>query len=154
MKDLTSGNIYKNFILFAIPMVFAGLFSQMYATIDTVIAGKYLGEDGLAAIGATAPLISFFSSAFWGLSSGFSIYIANLFGAKEYRLIKNTVFTGVTVFCTLIFSLSLLLVIFQGQIFEFLKVDESIAKEAGAYFSVYLLGLFLIMMNTDITVPR
>lgn len=148
MKDLTTGNIYKNFILFAIPMVLAGLFSQMYATIDTVIAGKYLGEDGLAAIGATAPLISFVSSAFWGLSSGFSIYIANLFGAKEYRLIKNAVFTGVTVFCTVIFALSLLLVLFQGSVFEFLKVDKSIVKEASAYFSVYTLGLFLIMMNT------
>ncbi|MBQ7897535.1 MAG: hypothetical protein IJ323_03845 [Clostridia bacterium] len=148
MKDLTSGNIYKNFILFAIPMVFAGLLSQMYATIDTVIAGKYLGEVGLAAIGATAPLISFVSSAFWGLSSGFSIYIANLFGAKEYRLIKNTVFTGVTVFCSVIFTISLFLVIFQEPLFEFLNVDKSIVKEASAYFTVYVLGLFLIMMNT------
>lgn len=148
MKDLTSGNIYKNFILFAIPMVLAGLFSQMYATIDTVIAGKYLGEEGLAAIGATAPLISFVSSAFWGLSSGFSIYIANLFGAKEYRLIKNAVFTGVTVFCSAIFTISLFLIIFQGPIFEFLNVDKSIVKEASVYFTFYVLGLFLIMMNT------
>ncbi len=148
MKDLTSGNIYKNFILFAIPMVLAGLFSQMYSTIDTVIAGKYLGDEGLAAIGATAPLISFVSSAFWGLSSGFSIYIANLFGAKEFRLIKNAVFTGVTIFCTAIFSLSLLLVIFQNPIFDFLQVDEEIISEASAYFTVYVLGLFLIMMNT------
>ena len=62
MKDLSEGNIYKNFILFAIPLVGAGLFSQFYSVFDTVIAGKFLGENGLAAIGATAPFITFVSS--------------------------------------------------------------------------------------------
>jgi Na+-driven multidrug efflux pump len=50
MKDLTSGNIYKNFILFAIPMVLAGMLTQAYSTVDTIIAGKFIGDAALAAV--------------------------------------------------------------------------------------------------------
>lgn len=49
MKDLTSGNVYKTFFLFGLPMVLSGLLSQMYGIIDTSIAGKLIGETGLAA---------------------------------------------------------------------------------------------------------
>ena len=65
MKDLTKGNMYKTFFLFGLPLVLSGLLSQMYSTIDTAIAGRFLGETGLASIGATAPLITFISSLFW-----------------------------------------------------------------------------------------
>ena len=54
VKNLSEGNIYKSFILFALPLIGAGLFSQFYSVFDTVIAGKFLGEHGLGAIGATA----------------------------------------------------------------------------------------------------
>ena len=55
MKDLTSGNVYKTFFLFGFPMVLSGLLSQMYGIIDTSIAGKLIGETGLAATGVTSP---------------------------------------------------------------------------------------------------
>ena len=62
VKKLTEGNIWKNFILFAIPLVLSGLLSQAYNLIDTMIAGHYLGEAGLAAVGATSSAITFVSS--------------------------------------------------------------------------------------------
>ena len=62
MKDLTKGNTLKTFLIFAIPLVLGGVLSQGYNLVDTIIAGKMLGDTGLAAIGATAPLISFVSS--------------------------------------------------------------------------------------------
>ena len=83
LKDLTKGNIYKTFLLFAIPLILAGLLSQSSSIIDTVIAGKMFDSKGLAAIGATSPFIQFFSSFFWGYGIGYSIYIANLFGAGD-----------------------------------------------------------------------
>ena len=61
MKDLTSGNVYKTFFLFGLPMVLSGLLSQMYGIIDTSIAGKLIGETGLAATGVTSPLTTFLS---------------------------------------------------------------------------------------------
>mgnify|MGYP004508115921 CR=1 FL=1 len=78
MKDLTEGNIYKTFLIFAIPLILAGFLSQAYSIIDTVIAGRILNYDGLAAIGSTSAFIQFFSSIFWGYGVGFSIYVAPL----------------------------------------------------------------------------
>ena len=57
MTDLTTGNIYKKFLLFGLPMVFTGLLSQAYNIVDTMIAGRYLGDMGLAAVGATSQVI-------------------------------------------------------------------------------------------------
>ncbi len=148
MKDLTTGNIYKNFILFAFPMVLSGLLTQAYATIDTVIAGKYLGETGLAAVGATAPLITFVSSTFWGLSVGFAVYIANLFGSKQYARIKNAIFTGSVTFFSLILAISLVLIVFRGPLYSFLKIDSLTLSDADIYFTVYVAGLAFIISNT------
>lgn len=148
MKDLTAGNIYKNFILFAFPMVLSGLLTQAYATIDTVIAGKYLGETGLAAVGATAPLITFVSSTFWGLSVGFAVYIANLFGSKQYARIKNAIFTGSVTFFSLILAISLVLIVFRNQLYSFLKIDALALHDADIYFTVYVAGLAFIIFNT------
>lgn len=148
MKDLTTGNIYKNFILFAFPMVLSGLLTQAYATIDTVIAGKYLGEVGLAAVGATAPLVTFVSSTFWGISVGFAVYIANLFGSKQYKRIKSAVFTGFTTFSLLVFAVSLLLIVFRKPLYSFLKIDSLTLHDADIYFMVYVAGLAFIILNT------
>lgn len=84
VKYLYEGNIYKNFMLFAIPMVITGVLSQLYNIVDTVIAGVFLGDQALAAIGALSPLVTFFSSVLWGCGCGFGIYVALLFGKKEY----------------------------------------------------------------------
>ena len=91
MKKLTEGNIWKTFILFAIPMVLSGLLSQAYTMIDTMIAGHYLGEEGLAAVGATSSLITFISNLFAGYLVGFGMYLARLFGEGNYEKIRRRV---------------------------------------------------------------
>lgn len=148
MKDLTKGNIYKTFLLFAIPLILAGFLSQAYSIADTIIAGKILGADGLAAIGSTSALIQLISSIFWGYSAGFSIYLAMLFGAKEYKRLKSAVYMN----CLFLFAAAVLIcvttVIFQNSIFERLAVDPSIRKDASVYFTIYVLGGALVFANT------
>ncbi len=148
MKDLTSGNIYKNFILFAIPMVLAGMLSQAYSTIDTIIAGKYIGDTALGAIGATSPLLSFLSAMFWGFCSGFSVYLARLFGAGEYAKIKNVLFTGLTLVSIIVSALSLLSIIYRHSILSLFKIDVLIYDDAVIYFVTYMIGLLMILGNT------
>ena len=148
MKNLTTGNIYKTFILFAIPLVLSGLLSQGYHIIDTIIAGKFLGSDGLAAIGSTSSYITFISSIFWGYISGFSVYIATLFGAGKYDKIKTCIYSNLLLLITSILTICALSIIFQNTIFKFLNVDTSIYHETSIYFTIYMSGLFLISMNT------
>ena len=149
MKDLTRGNIYKTFILFAIPLVFSGLLSQCYNLIDTVIAGKYLGDNGLAAIGSTSAFLSFASSVFWGYASGAAIHIAALFGARKYRDIKRAIYhnLGVVTIAAVLFSL--LVVLCSDTILRFLKVDPVIHHDAKLYMNIYILGFFLILLSNN-----
>ncbi|MBR2951761.1 MAG: hypothetical protein IKC43_02170 [Clostridia bacterium] len=146
MKDLSEGNIYKNFILFAIPLVGAGLFSQFYSVFDTVIAGKFLGENGLAAIGATAPFITFVSSPFWGYSVGFSVYVATLFGARNFKQLKSSLITNSIVVAATALLIGLLSVIFIDPLFALLKVDPVIKADARIYFIICILGHFLVVL--------
>lgn len=148
MKNLTTGNIYKTFILFAIPLVLSGLLSQAYHTIDTIIAGKFLGSDGLAAIGSTSAFVTFISSVFWGYISGFSVYIATLFGAGEYEKMKTSIYSNLILIIFAILLLCGLVILMQNIIFDFLKVDNSIRHETSIYFTIYMSGLFLISLNT------
>lgn len=148
MKDLTRGNIYKTFFLFGLPLALSGLLTQSFHIVDTMIAGKFLGDIGLAAMGAVAPFITFCSSVFWGFGAGCGIYFARLFGAGEYKRIKEgvySVFTFMFVACVLMGVCS---VVFHRQIFDFLQIDATLRAEALQYFAVYMLGLFFIISNT------
>ena len=149
MKNLTQGNIYKTFFRFGIPLVLAGLLSQAYSIIDTAIAGKFLGEHGLAAIGATAPLVTVLSAVFWGFGGGFCIYIAKLFGAGEYKKIKSAVHSTYLLFSIVCLSVCALMVIFHKPIFDFLKVEQELRKDAFRYFAVYVLGLLIITLTNN-----
>lgn len=147
MRDLTRGNIYKTFFLFGFPLVIAGLFGQLHGTINTAIAGHFLGSDGLAAIGATAPLITFVSSIFWGYSGGYSVYIARLFGAGHYQKIKDSIISNLLILFGLSIAVASLFLLFNGPIFDLLQVKDSIRNEAFAYFAIYIAGIFPIVCN-------
>lgn len=148
MKDLTSGSIYKSFFVFALPMVLSGVLSQLYATIDTVIAGRLIGEGALGALGATAPLDTFINSIFWGFSSGIGIYTANLFGAKKYYRLKNAVVSNLWIMSAVIVLLCLFLVAVKDYIFVLLRIDSSILADADTYFTVCTLGKVFTMLST------
>ncbi len=147
MKDLTRGNVYKTFMLFALPLMLSGLLSQSYNIIDTAIAGKYLGEAGLASISCTTSFITLISSVMWGFSTGAGIFTAILFGAKDYRRLKSTILFSFLVLFVFGFFVCIILVLFKNPIFDFLKVDPTIEKEAAKYFTVYVLGLVFVILN-------
>ena len=149
MKDLTQGNIFKTFFLFGLPLVLSGLLSQTYNVVDTAIAGRFLGEQGLAAIGATSPLITFLSSVFWGFGAGACIYIAKLFGQGRYKKIKETVYSTyfyMTLACVVI---AVLCIALYKPLFSLLQIEESLHKDAFIYFAVYMAGFFAVILSTN-----
>ncbi len=149
MKDLTRGNIYKNFILFAIPMVLSALLSQGYNMIDNIIAGKFLGSNGLAAIGSTAAFISFASSLFWGFAAGASIYTASLFGAKNYKQIKFSVYhnIGLTLVTSAVFAI--IIIIFAKPLLSLLRIDANIFDDARTYLIIYMSGFSFVLLTNN-----
>jgi Na+-driven multidrug efflux pump len=149
MKKMTEGNIYKVFILFAIPLILSGVLSHMYHMIDTMIAGHYLGEHGLAAIGATSSLMTFLSTMISGYIVGFGVYIARLFGAGEYERIRRGIWTHYTVCIVLAMLIAAISVLFRNPIMDLLRVEADIRDDAMKYFLICMVGQVVFLMNTN-----
>lgn len=147
MRDLTRGNIYKSFIVFAVPLILSGLLIQGYNIIDSMIAGKFLGENGLAAVGATSQAITLASSVFWGFGAGVGVYIAKAFGAGEYEKIKADIYNIMIISVAVIAFCAIVLALFCDGLLELLKVEVQIRKDAKTYFLIYILGLAFIVSN-------
>ena len=90
-RDLTEGRPLKQIVSFALPLLFGVLFQQLYSFVDTAVVGRFLGPERLAAVGATGSVNFLVIGLCLGLCSGFSIPIAQAFGAKDEREIRRCV---------------------------------------------------------------
>ena len=113
-KNLTEGNLYKNFFLFAIPLVLAQLLSLSYNIVDSMIAGKFINNYAVGAVGATHMFDVLIITMFGGFSVGFSIYISRLFGEKNYVKIKNDI---INILIFIIKLIILIIVLYVTKIF-------------------------------------
>lgn len=147
MKDLTSGNIYKTFFLFSIPMILSSLLSQAFDIINTAMAGQWLGSVGLAATTATSSIVDVTSSVFWGFSMGVSVFIASVFGAREYKKCKDLLLSNLTLIMGAAIILSILELIFYKPIFSFLNIEDIIYSETRTYY-------FFIIVNMPVSLAR
>lgn len=89
MKDLTKGKPSKLILAFAIPIFMANILQLTYSIVDTRIVGSYLGENSLAAVGATTTLSNLMIGFLMGLANGFAIITAQKFGARDYADVKT-----------------------------------------------------------------
>lgn len=140
-KDMTRGNPRQMIISFAIPLMLGNVFQQMYTVMDSVIVGRGVGVEALAALG-TSDWLSFTAiGGITGIAQGFSVLIAQRFGAKDEKGMKKTVamsvWTGAGV--TLLF-----MALFLGNLkilLNFLRVPENIWQSAYNYLFILLVGL-------------
>ena len=100
-NDMTTGSPIKLIIKFMIPMCLGNIFQQFYNIADSIVAGQFLGVNALAAIGSTGSLIFFVTGWLNGLTSGFSIWVAQWFGAK--RLTRMRHFIAMSIYVCLFF---------------------------------------------------
>ncbi len=149
MKDLTKGNIYKTFILFAIPCVLSGILGQSYGIIHTIMAGKLLGDASLAAVGSIAPMDTFINSIFWGYGTGIGIYAGFLFGANRLRHMKRIITSNFIFSTTILTIVCVLLIIFRYPIYRYLQIDPAIIDECNKYFVIVVLSKVFTLYNVN-----
>ena len=140
-KDMTQGSPMKLILGFTIPLLFGFLFQQCYSLVDTIIVGRFLGVDALAAVGSTGPLNFFIIGFCTGVCSGFSIPISHKFGAGDYVGLRKTVAN--TVWLSIIFSvvMTTVTVVACRMILILTKTPENIFEGAYEYFVIILLGI-------------
>ena len=147
MKNLTEGNISKNFIKFSIPLIMSNFLANAYSIADTIIVGRYLGEHGLAALGSTASFVTVISSLIWGLGSGIAIYIASVFGTKDYKKCVNSVKTNLIIISIFAFLVSMLAIVFYKPVFHVLAVNSEIWHDSFVYYAIYMAGFVSLAFN-------
>ena len=100
---MTSGNVYGLLIRFAIPLLLGNLFQQLYNTVDTLVVGRFVGQQAQAAVGSTGPIINTIVGFCTGLATGASVVISQRYGAHDYKGLGKAVHTTIAV--TFIMSL-------------------------------------------------
>ncbi|MCF8302154.1 MAG: MATE family efflux transporter [Bacteroidales bacterium] len=143
MKDLTEGKEGKTILNFATPLLIGNLFQQLYNIVDSVIVGNFLGKEALAAVGASFPLIFTLISFIIGVASGFTIIIAQYFGAKDMKRVQKSVDTMYLFMLGSGVLVSILGIIFSDDIFRLIDLPEEVLPLAKIYLNIFLGGIVL-----------
>lgn len=146
--DLTSGNPMRLLILFAVPMLIGSVFQLMYNMVDTIILGKFVSAEALAAVGATSSTFSMFMLASNAAANAISILISQAWGAKDAKRIRKMVghATFLTVSIALIFGLAAFSI--AGPLMRLLGTPENIIGGSIAYLQITC-GLTIVSMANE-----
>ncbi len=140
MRDMTVGAPQSHLWRHALPILLGNWLQLSYNAVDTIIAGRFIGQDALAAEGIAAPVMNLVILAITGLCIGAGVLMSEAFGGKNYeklqKILANTLLAGFTVCCTLAF----LGILFADWILTFLAVPEEIFSITGIYLRITFLG--------------
>ena len=143
IHDMTSGNPVSLIIKFMIPMCLGNLFQQFYNIADSIVAGKFIGVNALAAIGSTGSLMFFVTGWLNGLSSGFAIIVAQMFGAKKYDRMRH--YVAMSVYLMVLFSLTMTVGfgIANKPILRLMNSPDEVFGDVSAYMRIIYAGLLV-----------
>lgn len=146
--SMTTDHPGKALFFFALPMILGNLFQQFYTTVDSIIVGQFVGEEALAAVGASYALTTVFIMIAIGGGIGASVITSQYLGAGRYRQMKTSVSTALFSFLGLSLLLSIFGLLGNRMILHALNTPENILSDAALYLNIYFVGLpFLFMYN-------
>ena len=141
-KSMTEGAPWKHIIRFAFPVLMGLLLQQLYNTVDTIVVGNYTGEAALSAVGTTASFVFLMLAVATGFSAGNGVIVAQHFGAKNEKGVRENAATGILFLLTLGVIIGILgAFIARPAIKHFIGAKDSYLDLAVEYFVVYSLGL-------------
>lgn len=138
---MTEGKISRQLVTYSIPLILGNLFQLTYNTLDSIIVGRFIGKEALAAVGATAPIANILILGISGICIGASVIMSEFFGAKDYKMLKKEMAT--TSVFGLFFSLILTLigVITARPFLELFHTPTEILDMATTYLQIIYLGI-------------
>ena len=147
-KDLTVGKPSQVLWQFCLPMFGSIIFQQLYNIADSLVAGKFIGENALAAVGNSYEITLIFIAFAFGCNIGCSVIVSRYFGAKDYDEMKTSVYTsliGSAVLCAVLMGIGLL---GCDALLELINTPEEILADSSLYLDIYVLGLpFMFFYN-------
>ena len=139
-KDMTEGTPWKRIVEFAIPMLIGNVAQQFYNTADSIIVGRYIGDNALAAVGSAGPVLHLLFILFMGIATGAGIMVSQYYGAKDRERLSRTI--GVCITLTAIGSLIIMVVgpLITRPLLRFLNTPDSIIGWCEEYLIIFFLG--------------
>lgn len=143
---MTQGVIWKQLVTFAVPLLFGFVFQQLYNTVDSVVVGNFVGKEALAAVGSTGSIINTLIGFFTGLSTGASVVIARLFGARDDAGVSKAVHTTIVMTFLLAILFTVLGVTMVPYMLRIMKTPADVYAEAKTYLTIYFSGVAGLML--------
>lgn len=152
---MTEGVIYKQILLFSLPLILGNLFQQLYNMVDSIVVGNFIGGHALAAVGAGFAIINLLIGLFMGLTTGAGVVISQFYGAGDSEKVRQAVHTAAAF--TLIFgaALSVLGVILADHILIWTNTPPEVFTQASVYLRIFFSGMiFLSIYNMGSAILR
>ena len=147
-KDLTVGKPSQVLWQFCLPMFGSIIFQQLYNIADSLVAGKFIGENALAAVGNSYEITLIFIAFAFGCNIGCSVIVSRYFGAKEYDDMKTSVYTALIGSAVLCAALMVFGLLGCRSLLELINTPEEILADSALYLDIYVLGLpFMFFYN-------
>ena len=140
-RDLTKGNITKGLVLFALPMIAGNLLQQLYNIADTLIVGRALGRNALAAVGSAFTLMTFLTSVFLGLSMGAGALFSICLGKQDKSSLRSAVAHALGLILGVTLLLNAAVYLFLDEILLFLQIPAELAADMHTYLLIIFAGL-------------
>lgn len=147
-KDLTVGKPQTVLWKFCLPLFASVIFQQLYNIADSFVAGKFIGEDALAAVGNSYEITLIFIAFGFGCNIGCSVIVSRLFGAKQYKELKTAVYTTLIASGVLCVTLMLLGLVLGQPLLHLINTPENVFTDSWLYLEIYIWGLpFVLFYN-------
>ena len=147
-KDLTVGKPSTVLWKFCLPLFGSVIFQQLYNIADSFVAGKFVGENALAAVGNSYEITLIFIAFGFGCNMGCSVVVSKLFGAKQYKDLKTSVYTTFIASGVLCAVLMLIGLLFGQPLLHLIKTPENIFADSWIYLKIYIIGVpFVLFYN-------
>ena len=147
-KDLTVGKPESVLCKFCLPLFGSIIFQQLYNIADSFVAGRFIGDNALAAVGNSYEITLIFIAFAFGCNIGCSVIAAQFFGAKEYKDLKSAVYTSLIASAAICVLLMAAGVVFSDWLLHLIKTPEEVFADSKLYLDIYIFGLpFVFFYN-------
>lgn len=138
--DMTVGDPWKQIVAFTVPMLIGNIAQQLYSTVDSIVVGRYVGDNALAAVGSAAPILNLLLVLFIGISMGASIMVAQYFGAREREELSYTVGNCILLTAAAVAIIMILAAVIVRPLLHLLNTPDSIIDWCASYLLIMFLG--------------
>ena len=139
-RDMTSGPILKQIILFSLPLMLGNIFQMLYNTVDSIVVGNFVGKEALAAVGATTMIINMLVFFFNGFSVGAGVVIGQHFGARDMDRLHDAIETTMAMTLILCVAFTAIGLAMVRPMLVFMSTPDDVFEDSVTYLSIYFMG--------------